>query len=235
MRILIFADVHANWEALCALQRAEPAPDALLFAGDAVGYGSDPVNCVRWLHAQVTHAVRGDFDEALLACNIPLDAPTLYEAAATTLRLARIQLPATDKAALGQWPLTTSCALGGATFRLAHATPAQPLTGHLDLLTASEATLEAALGGQRADVVILGHTHIPALRQSRNTLFVNPGSLGQPRYGIPDATYAIWEDGAVQIKHLHYNHNAAAQKLHVLPLSPEVVHHLEIILKTGFI
>jgi predicted phosphodiesterase len=35
MRILLIADVHANWEALLSLQRAEPQPDAVLFAGDA--------------------------------------------------------------------------------------------------------------------------------------------------------------------------------------------------------
>ncbi len=57
MRILLIADVHANWEALLSLQRAEPQPDAVLFAGDAVGYGPDPANCARWLRTQATDAV----------------------------------------------------------------------------------------------------------------------------------------------------------------------------------
>ncbi|NOR84421.1 MAG: metallophosphoesterase, partial [Ardenticatenales bacterium] len=39
MRILIFSDLHANWEALLWMQRAEEQPDAILFLGDAVGYG----------------------------------------------------------------------------------------------------------------------------------------------------------------------------------------------------
>jgi predicted phosphodiesterase len=33
---------------------------------------------------------------------------------------------------------------------------------------------------------------------------VNPGSLGQPRHGLPSATYAVWEDGHLQIKHIDY-------------------------------
>ena len=51
MRLLLFADVHANGEALLSLQRAERRPDAILFAGDAVGYGPEPVQCARWLIA----------------------------------------------------------------------------------------------------------------------------------------------------------------------------------------
>ncbi|MBF8285161.1 MAG: hypothetical protein HW378_4076, partial [Anaerolineales bacterium] len=50
----------------------------------------------------------------------------------------------------------------------------------------------------RADFVVVGHTHVPALRRVDNVLFINPGSLGQPRYGVPDATYAVWNDGQVQ-------------------------------------
>jgi putative phosphoesterase len=235
VRILLLADVHANWEALLTLQRAEPQPDAVLFAGDAVGYGPDPANCARWLSAQARSAVRGDFDEAVLTGATPHDQDSLYEAASATVALAHAQLQPADHAALKLWPLTDSLQLGGATFLIAHATPSRPLSGHLNLLTASEAALFEALDGRRADVVVLGHTHIPALRHSQRTLFVNPGSLGQPRYGVPDATYAVWEDGIVQIKHLHYNHAAVTQKLRLLHLNPEVAVRLSAILETGLV
>src|SRR3989338_6197735 len=115
MRLLLLADVHANWEALLAVQRAEPQPDAVLFAGDAVGYGPDPLNCVRWLTANATAAVRGECDEAFLTGCQGLD-----EAASATIALARAQLSATDRAALAAWPLATTLAFGGARFLLAH-------------------------------------------------------------------------------------------------------------------
>jgi len=235
MRVLLLADVHANWEALLALQRAEPQPDAVLFAGDAVGYGPDPANCVRWLRTQATDAVRGDCDDALITGNGPHDAPQLEEVARATVALARAQLTPADRAALSLWPLTASLHLGGAMFALAHATLARPLDGALDLLTASDAALREALGGLRADFVVLGHTHVPALRRTNGTLFINPGSLGQPRYGVPDATYAVWEDGDVRIWHLHYDHDATAQRLRLAPLSPEVVEQLTGVLETGMV
>jgi len=57
--------------------------------------------------------------------------------------------------------------------------------------------------------------------------------IGQPRYGTPDATYAVWNDGQVQIKHLHYDHDEPARKLLLASLSPEVIDQLCGILETG--
>jgi protein phosphatase len=66
-----------------------------------------------------------------------------------------------------------------------------------------------------------------------DTLFLNPGSLGQPRYGTPDPTYAVWDDGRVQIQHLHYDPEPVCRKLALQPLDPEVVARLAGVLRTG--
>ena len=235
MRALLISDVHANWEALLSLQRAEPEPDAVLFAGDAVGYGPDPLNCVRWLHAHTTLAVRGNHDQALAAGEF-IGMPVELEAAAReTLIHARKILPQHDRLHLGQWPTSASIALGGARFYLVHGTPSDPLSGSLNPATCAEAEVRAMFDAISADVIVLGHTHLPAIRQFAGRLIVNPGSLGQPRYGSPDSTYAVWKDGQVQIKHLHYDHDAPASKLRLAPLSPEVIEQLSGILEMGMI
>jgi putative phosphoesterase len=233
MRVLLLADVHANGEALLSLQRAEPQPDAVLFAGDAVGYGPEPVSCARWLLANAAAAVQGNHDQALAAGTPPHAPLELEDAALETLVYARRMLTAGDAAALGRWPLSATLELGGARFYLTHGTPAAPLTGRLDAATAREADLHLLFDGVTADVILLGHTHQPALRRFGDRLIINPGSLGQPRYGVPDATYAVWEDGRVQIRHLHYNHDATAQRLGLTPLSPEVSEQLTGILESG--
>jgi len=235
MRILLIADVHANWEALLALQRAEPKPDAVLFAGDAVGYGPDPANCVRWLWANATAAVRGNHDEFFAEGRLS-GAPVELEAAAReTILYARQFFSVNTWSSLRRWPASATAALGGAQFYLTHGTPADPLAGHLDPATCREADLHALFDDVAADVILLGHTHVPALRRFDGRLIVNPGSLGQPRYGAPDATYAVWDDGRVQIKHLHYDHKATAQRLRLAHLSPEVTGQLTDILETGLV
>ncbi len=236
MRALILADVHANWEALFSLQRAEPRPDAVLFAGDAVGFGPDPTECVRWLLAQAHAAVRGNHDAMLdpLGGRTAVGCPAELEAAAgETLTLARRRLAPADLARLCAWPDAATPALGGAHFFVCHGTPQDPLGGQVNAATAPEGELERLFGDVAADVIVLGHTHLPALRRLGSRLIVNPGSLGQPRYGVPDATYAVWEDGRVQIKHLHYDHEAVARRLRLAALSAEAAEQLEAVLSTG--
>jgi putative phosphoesterase len=238
MRVLLLADVHANWEALLALQRAEPQPDAVLFAGDAVGYGPEPAQCVRWLRANTRAAVRGNHDVGL---SLPASQPPpavpaeLAEAARQTLAQARRALTLADLTALKDWPLVTHVALGGADFGLCHATPADPLGGPFSPATAGAAELEALFAATAADVFVLGHTHLPALRRWGQRLIVNPGSLGQPRYGSPDATYAVWDDGRLQIHHLHYDHAGAARRLWLAGLDPEATDQLAAVLNTGLL
>ncbi len=47
-----------------------------------------------------------------------------------------------------------------------------------------------------------------------------------------DATYA---DGRLQIKHLHYDHDATARRLRLAPLSPEVMEQLTGVLESGLV
>jgi putative phosphoesterase len=235
MRALILADVHANWEALLTLQRAEPQPDAVLFAGDAVGFGPDPANCLRWLLVNTTVAVRGNHDQAVLEGAWTGFSHELEEAARETILYARQTLTAADVNSLKRWPLTGRAELGGARFYLVHGTSIDPLGGTLHPATCSDSELHTLFDSVRAEVIVVGHTHLPALRAFDGKLIVNPGSLGQPRYGVPDATYAVWEDGRIQIKHLHYDHEAVAQKVRLLPISPEAAEQLTGILETGLV
>src|SRR5437868_2181683 len=62
MRILLIADIHANWPALQAIQ--EPF-DECLFLGDLVDYGLEPSPCIQWVMEHATHAIRGDHDHGL--------------------------------------------------------------------------------------------------------------------------------------------------------------------------
>jgi hypothetical protein len=74
---------------------------------------------------------------------------------------------------------------------------------------------------------------VPAMRQIDNRLIVCPGSLGLPRYGVSDPTYAAWQDGRLQVHHLHYHPQDTIQKLSLLPLDPEHVLYLQSVLRTG--
>lgn len=235
MRLILIADVHANWEALLSLQRAEQKPDAVIFAGDAVGYGPDPSNCVKWLLANATMAVKGNHDEAIAQEGVDGVPVELRESARESIAYSRKALARDDIVRLSQLPFTNYSSFGGAKFFVTHGTPTNPLSGQLNPATSHESDLHTMFDSIDADVIVLGHTHLPTIRQFGKKLIINPGSLGQPRYGVPDATFAVWDDGRIQIHHLHYDHDAVANKIRLLPFSVETIDVLTEVLEKGMI
>lgn len=256
MRILILADVHANYDGLLALQSAERSPDALLFLGDAVGYGPDPAACISWLRRNVTLAVRGDHDEAIVTANFASTTGASEDrdlAEATLEHTARLLSPA-DKRYLTSLPLTAQITLGGVTFFLAHVRPGDPL-GHdgQRRMESGNGKKEGGSGKESLaasfpfpisntqspipDILLVSHTHIPTIRllrvEGRQFYAVNPGSLGQPRHGLPSITYAVWEDGDLAIRHIDYDPTRVCQRLTLWPLEPEQCDRLQRILQTG--
>jgi putative phosphoesterase len=122
--------------------------------------------------------------------------------------------------------------LDGTRFFMTHAGPDRLFDRH-DLMSAPKEALEAGFRDSPADVVLVGHTHRPGLRQVADKVIVCPGSLGQPRYGTPDATYAVWDSGTIKIHHVHYDHDATAGKLAGVPLDDGCREKLRRILERG--
>jgi len=81
--------------------------------------------------------------------------------------------------------------------------------------------------------VLVGHTHTPFVRKIGNQLLVNPGSLGQPKTGKPDACYAVWNDGTFELKSFSYPVNRTIAKLQSLSFPPEIEKDLITVLQTG--
>jgi putative phosphoesterase len=219
VRVLILADVQANWEALDTLLATERQVDAVLCLGDLVGLGPDPAAVSDWFARSDVMCVQGDDDRALVEGVPSQDQPEVALLVDETLEHARRVVSARARDWLAGLPRRLSVTLDGLTFSLMHG---DDLEGIGDPLTAPEEALLAALGPP-ADVYLVGHTHRPGLRRLGASWLVNPGSLGQPRYGSPDATYAVWGDGDLKIHHLHYQYPITARKLGLLPLEPETL------------
>lgn len=229
-RFIIFGDLHANWEAWLALQQAEPAPDAVFCLGDTVGYGPDPKRCLDSVRANASAAIRGVHD-AGVAAEDGVGVGT--ELLAETWGHARSVLRADDRGYLAALPTELTISLAGVSLYLGRLSPDDAATETRTLITAPAAQLRTQLTGIDADILFLGGPHVPAMRQLDGRLIVCPGSLGQPRYGVADPTFAAWEDGRVQIHHLHYHPQDTIRKLSLLPLDPDHSLWLQSVLQTG--
>jgi putative phosphoesterase len=198
MRILVLADIHANWPALQAI--TEPH-DVCLVLGDLVDYGLEPAPCIDWVRRRAHHLVRGNHDHGV-AQDIRIAGRTGYRyLTGVTRPLTLERLAAEDRRFLGQLPVTRMVTLNDTRFLLVHATPRDPL----DEYALPDAEMWARrLQNVEANVVCVGHTHYPYVLEVGDKLVLNPGSVGQPRDGDPRAAYAVIEDRRVELKRIEY-------------------------------
>lgn len=225
MKLLILSDIHGNWPALEAVLRAEPDYDGVAFCGDAVDYGPQPVECVRWLAENADHLVRGNHDNAL---GFDLDCRCMgsfREASLATRAWHRTLLGDAEREFLRSLPTLAWFAWDGRHFRMAHATPQGDLFEYLPAEQWGE-----RVRGLDADFVLLGHTHVQGLRTFGTTTVVNPGSVGLARDGGGEACYAVYEAGEVRLKRVPYDASRTVELLRQAPLHGPVVDRLAAVL-----
>jgi predicted phosphodiesterase len=193
MRYGILSDVHANLHALEAAERALAAEsvDSYLCAGDLVGYGPLPDECVARVAALPGPCVAGNHD--LIALGL-MSSDRCVPLARNSLAWTARHISDDTRAVLARLP------------RLATANGVVVAHGSLDdpqryIRDSAEAAAELGELGERfpeAEVLVLGHTHEPLavgerrgelLRGAEGTvrlapgerLVLNPGSVGQSR------------------------------------------------------
>jgi putative phosphoesterase len=233
MRILLLSDIHANPWALRAVEADAGSVDHVMFAGDAVNYGPGPAACVDWLQQHAVIGVRGNHDQAV-AFGVDPKASPLKEPLALAMRdWTRDHLDATQADWLLTLPRYLDCYLGGVKFALVHGTPLDPLHDYRLQPNIGEPLLNELLGQVKADVLVVGHTHLPLNRSYNLVQIINPGSVGQPLDGDPRAAYAIWDEGGIELRRVDYDKSDLFAALRRLPLRIEQIEDLVSTLQHG--
>jgi predicted phosphodiesterase len=231
MRLAIFSDIHGNPLALKAVLddiSSQGEVDAYWVLGDFAALGYDPVTpletLVRLPHSSFT---RGNTDRYVVTEDLPiqpelalLDPTLLPEVIETTRSFSwtRGYLSATGWLEwLASLPLEVRLTLPDGTRLLGvHASPGRDDGSGLHL-THSDAQLERRLAGCEADLVIVGHTHVPLDRQVDRIRAINLGSVSNPVTASLEATYVLLdadEDGyRVQLRHVDYDREAVIRAI----------------------
>lgn len=229
-KLLVISDIHGNWPALQAIR--EPA-DAVVCLGDIVSYGPFPRECVAWVRERAAYVVRGNHDTALSRGGEPGAAPHKRQLAVATLEHHRRLLSADEAAWLGDLPTEASLRMDDYRLRAFHATPTDHLFSYRITPDLADEELKKEVVDVRADIVLLGHTHLPMSRGAWTKVVLNPGSVGQPLDGDPRASYAVIEDGMAEIRRVTYDIEATAAGIREMGLAEDAAASLVAILKTG--
>jgi predicted phosphodiesterase len=199
MRVAVLSDIHANLVALDAVLAAAGPVDAVWHLGDVVGYGPDPDGVVARLDGIRAVGVRGNHDAAACGGNeIEYFNPEAREAMEWTRRaISRTTLA---------WLEQLSERREEGDFTLVHGSPRDPIWEYVTSVAVARANLNVL--GTRFG--LFGHTHVPAVFRDDDgrvdaispaqgselpldgrRALLNPGSVGQPRDGIPTASWLL--------------------------------------------
>lgn len=190
-RLAVIADVHADLEslrlALATIERMRC--DLTVCAGDLIDYGVFPEETIALIRDNRTPCVRGNHDRWALGHTGPTEAfgeSSHYDASGWDLSPAARRF-------LASLPLTWEWTIDGVRVVLCHGDPRSDMAViHPDHTPTSN--LRRTLDRADADVLLVGHTHMPfTIHLDGNRLVACPGALGTC---LSDEPRAVSLDGS---------------------------------------
>lgn len=214
MKVALLSDIHANLPALEAVLADLPEVETVICAGDIVGYNPWPAECVDRIQEVASLTVQGNHDRVV-------DNPLRYahnDMARAGLEYAQTELSDAQIEWLQNLPPRATFADG--TYRLVHSHP-DPADRGTYVHPRDFPTMRPYLDDY--DGIVLGHTHIQHKATIDDRLILNPGSVGQPRDGNPDAAYAVLdtETNTVEFRRVMYESHRVINRVQDVGLPVE--------------
>ena len=186
MKVGVLSDIHSNRVALDAVLADMPDVDALVCAGDVVGYNPWPGDCVDAVREREIPTVMGNHDRAVASGS----AFRFNDMAEAGVEHARDRLTESQLDWLEALPTTRR--EFDDRVHVVHGHPNDP-----DHYTRPEEFSPDLLGDE--DVLVMGHTHVQHHEVYDDGVVMNPGSVGQPRDRDPRAAYALLDLDALSV------------------------------------
>ncbi|MFA5059910.1 MAG: metallophosphoesterase family protein [Candidatus Omnitrophota bacterium] len=239
MRYAIFSDIHANLQAVESVlaELKKEKIDGYFCAGDVVGYGANPHECIGIVRDLNTVCVAGNHDWAVVdKVDIAYFNPTAQEAILWT----RAKALREDMAFLDKLPLIYK----NENFIMVHGTLDEPSYFHYLVDIRQAATMFRYMD---RNVCFVGHSHVTDIFVLKDgkvarglsadisvekecKYIINVGSVGQPRDGNPKSSFCIYDtqENTISIRRVDYNITEAQKRILESGLSPFLASRLNL-------
>jgi len=224
MKIGIISDIHSNLEALQTVLEKMSSVDSIICAGDVVGYGANPNECVGLIKDRGIQCVLGNHDRAVLTG----DTSWFNPLAAKAVHWTRNALHNECREFLAGLPEKFTFDFDFPLL-VVHGSPMNPVEEYVLEERGARRCFEAT----KQEIIIIGHTHVAQsfslvgvdpvveLRLYKNggvlnlggRTIINAGSVGQPRDGNWMASYAVIEGRRAEIFRVAYDVESTSKKI----------------------
>lgn len=214
MHILLISDVHANLTALNAVIEDAGSFDQIWCLGDVVGYGPQPNECIERLREFDLICLAGNHDLAVVGKTALWD---FTRPAQETIFWTRHWITTSNHEWLSSLPSTPLQMGHGIT--IVHGSPRDPLWEYI----VEREIARDNIAFVETPICLNGHSHMPVIfrkpwdglkileeplranvpfqMRMYDQVFINPGSVGQPRDEDPRASYALIDLDQMTLTH----------------------------------
>ena len=206
VKIAVISDIHANLNALEAVVQDAERREVTVFinAGDTIGFGAFPNEVIQALYSKNALSVIGNFDLEVLDKNNSGKGPKKF-----ALEYSRKTLAKPLETYLLAMPLKLELEVAHKKLLMIHEAP-DMAEEHLFHDTPKERFEEIAKK-TGANIIVFGHSHEQMTKKAGGALFINPGSVGRPGDGNPQAAYAVITASPFSVELLRVNYNVEAE------------------------
>ncbi|MFD3157809.1 metallophosphoesterase family protein [Haloimpatiens sp. FM7330] len=189
MKIAVMSDIHGN---LYALENAlkdikKRNVDTIVCLGDLVGYGPFPNEVINLIRTENILNIKGNYDASVVDNKFSYIRDT--EINKFSLPWNVENLTEENKLYLKNLPTEITLNYNNKNIKFVHGSPRKIN----EYLKENSKEAQEVMDIFEGDLLICAHTHIPYIKQYGNKLLLNQGSIGKPKMGRPNSTYAIIE------------------------------------------
>ena len=200
MLVGLISDVHSNATALKAVlsEMENMGVEKILHAGDVIGYNPNPNETVEMFIEHKIISILGNHDRAIITGDYSEFNPY---AAAALLWTKKVLSP-------GSFDYIQSLkSREHFTIDKIHLVAIHGSPRDVDEYIFPVNVSAHFLAAEKADVLVLGHTHVQFKKEYSLGIVLNPGSVGQPRDESPDAAFAVYDTvtNAAKLKRIKYD------------------------------
>ena len=236
MRLAVLSDIHANLAALDAVRDDIPDVDEIWVLGDIVGYGPQPSEVISALQEMGARSVMGNHDGAAIGT---VDTAWFNPDAARAIAWTGEVIDDNARAYLAALPEMRR----DGELTAVHGSPRDPTWEYIT----GPIVAAANLGSFETRLCLHGHTHVPVIfgadggnvevvpatpgapiEIDASRALLNPGSVGQPRDGNPDASYLVLdtEGWRAEFRRVRYDIARTQALMREVDLPPRLVERL---------
>ena len=224
MKIAAISDIHGNIYSLMKVLEDidEQKVDLVVCLGDLVGYGPHPNEVIALIKRRDIPCIKGNYDASVVDGGFTFIRDTSINS--FSLPWAVEEVRASNKYYLSQLPTKLDYDINGVKVIFTHGSPYKIN----EYLFEDGENTKKLMEEISEDVLICAHTHIPSYKKFGNKVFINVGSVGKPKIGRPNATYAlieIKEDKTIDIKfrELEYEYKRIVKDAQMLQFPSQLV------------